>query len=107
MGALQGMRGLRDGLAKVRALAFFGEQRQKSIDDAQCNGSHKDCNYRDAFVARNSFPSSAWERTSAKLCFASPRDDSFCTRHFHGKQSFPDLRSQAELGNETPYGAPR
>src|SRR5690242_18571590 len=39
----------------------------------------------------SSFPSSAWERTGAKLCFASAH---------YGKQSFPPLRSQAELGNE-------
>src|SRR5204862_2661021 len=47
-----------------------------------------------------SFPSSAWERTSAKLRFASPRDDAVFIRSLHGKQSFQDVRSQAELGNE-------
>src|SRR6476660_9012508 len=53
-------------------------------------------------VARQgpSFPSSAWERASAKLRFASPRDDVVFIRRPHGKQSFPDMRSQAELGNE-------
>src|ERR1700722_12219244 len=40
-----------------------------------------------------SFPSSAWERTSAKLCFASGRGSD-------AKRSFADRRSQAELGNE-------
>ncbi len=42
-----------------------------------------------------SFPSSAWERSSAKLRFASrpvPEPDA--------KQSFAPVRSQAELGNE-------
>ena len=51
-------------------------------------------------VSRPSFPSSAWERTSAKLRFASPRDDFVYIRRLSGKQSFPDVRSQAELGNE-------
>ena len=36
------------------------------------------------------FPSSAWEHTFAKLCFAIP----------HGKQSFQKTRDQAELGHE-------
>jgi hypothetical protein len=41
-----------------------------------------------------SFPSSAWERRSTKLCFA-------CwTNEVHAKRSFEEMRSQAELGNE-------
>ncbi|HTU20930.1 MAG TPA: beta-ketoacyl synthase N-terminal-like domain-containing protein, partial [Gemmataceae bacterium] len=40
-----------------------------------------------------SFPSRAWERTDAKLCFA--------TRPPAGREAeLPDVRSQAELGNE-------
>src|SRR5438094_798875 len=38
-----------------------------------------------------SFPSSAWERGVAKLCFAS----GYCR-----EAELPDLHSQAELGNE-------
>src|SRR5690349_16437664 len=44
-----------------------------------------------ADVEQSSFPSSAWERTVAKLRFAS---------HADREAELPDLRSQAELGNE-------
>src|SRR5579859_4113744 len=49
-----------------------------------------------------SFPSSAWERTAAKLCFASPRGGRGYRpfRRHDAKQSFAAVRSQAELGNE-------
>ncbi len=45
----------------------------------------------------SSFPSSAWERRSAKLCFASRAGPD-------AKQSFAPVRSQAELGNERQAG---
>ena len=55
-----------------------------------------------------SIPGSAWKRTVAKLCFAA------CSLARGGKQRFPDLRFQAELGNENanpdgaqgPFGLP-
>src|SRR6185312_12843100 len=47
-------------------------------------------------LADFSFPSSAWERPIAKLCFAA-----CCCE---GREAeLPDLRSQAELGNEGNY----
>ncbi len=46
-----------------------------------------------ALLSAFSFPSSAWERKGAKLCFAS--------RPLAGREAeLPDRRSQAELGNE-------
>jgi hypothetical protein len=43
-----------------------------------------------------SFPSSAWERTAAKLRFAAP----YPARKGKREAELRDLRSQAELGNE-------
>src|SRR5215510_1219321 len=51
-----------------------------------------------------SFPSSAWERETAKLCFASPRRCLSSGRKRRRKQSFQTARSQALLGNEGPRG---
>jgi hypothetical protein len=45
----------------------------------------------------SSFPSSAWERTFSKLRFVSRDRRSL---HIEAKQSFAEIRPQAELGNE-------
>src|SRR5262249_10364550 len=46
-----------------------------------------------------SFPSSAWERRAAKLCFASQHREAGRSNR---EAELRDVRSQAELGNETP-----
>ena len=57
--------------------------------------------------ANLSFPSLAWERKSEKLRFSWTKFVEvrifFIFVRWTAKQSFADVRSQAELGNESSY----
>src|SRR5262249_43981843 len=60
----------------------------------------------DCHVVLPSFPTSGWERTAAKLCFAgfNARGKECCVVGQESKRSFLAVRSQAELGNELLTG---
>src|ERR1043165_8389547 len=72
------------------AAALAADARKRCKEDTQVERKR---------TPHSSFPSSAWERLSCKLCLPARARIAML---FAGsrKQSFQDMRSQAELGNE-------